>query len=101
MLLAEKDYKGAIKMYSTAMEMEPSRSSAALGAGVASVYSGDLKGAARYFNIALEVDPEHRQAKLYLDEVARRIYAMEAGRDSKKNMTTVPRTSETGLSEHK
>ena len=83
------------------MEMEPSRSSAALGAGVASVYSGDLKGAARYFNIALEVDPEHRQAKLYLDEVARRIYAMEAGRDSKKNMTTVPRTSETGSSEHK
>lgn len=101
MLLAEKDYKGAIKMYSTAMEMEPSRSSAALGAGVASVYSGDLKGAARYFNIALEVDPEHRQAKLYLDEVARRIYAMEAGRDSNKFRTAATRTSETGSSEHK
>ena len=101
LLLSEKDYEGAIKMYSAALEISPSRSSAALGAGVACVYSGNLKGAARYFNIAAEADPENRQAQLYLTEVARRIYAEEAAEDSRKSLEAAAIPDKKASSKHK
>ncbi|MBO4556831.1 MAG: tetratricopeptide repeat protein, partial [Elusimicrobiales bacterium] len=74
-MLANHLYREAASLYALAADSgEGNASRSAVGAGVAHVHSGDLKKAAYYFNLALEIDPGNRQAQLYRDELAVRIF---------------------------
>ena len=58
MLLAAKDYTGALAAYQAALERSPNRFNSLFGAGRAAELAGDISTAAAYYQQLLDVAPE-------------------------------------------
>lgn len=74
LLLNRKDFANAVKMYSISLEKDSKNSLAALGMALANFNLNNFEQTAFWLNRTLEIDPENAQAKLYLEEISRKLF---------------------------